>query len=52
LATSKKRLVELRRFAGLSHEEVSKVLDISTATVQPQWADARAWLYHELEPKE
>jgi len=42
------RIVELRFFAGLSNEEASQVLEISTATVQRQWAGARAWLYHEL----
>jgi RNA polymerase sigma factor (TIGR02999 family) len=42
------RIVELRFFAGLSNEEASEVLGISTATVQRQWAGARAWLYHEL----
>jgi RNA polymerase sigma-70 factor, ECF subfamily len=41
-------IVELRFFAGLSNEEASKVLDVSTATVQRQWAGARAWLHHEL----
>lgn len=41
-------IVELRYFGGLSNEEVSKILDISTATIQRQWAGARAWLYHEL----
>lgn len=42
------KIVELRFFGGLSNEEASKVLAISTATVQRQWAGARAWLYHEL----
>ena len=42
------RIVELRFFGGLSNEEASKVLGISTATVQRQWAGARAWLYREL----
>ena len=42
------RIVELRFFGGLSNEEASHVLGISTATVQRQWAGARAWLYHEL----
>jgi RNA polymerase sigma factor (TIGR02999 family) len=42
------RIVELRFFGGLSNEEASKVLGVSTATVQRQWAGARAWLYHEL----
>lgn len=42
------RIVELRFFGGLSNEEVSSIIGISTATVQRQWASARAWLYHEL----
>ena len=42
------RIVELRFFGGLSNEETAELLDISTATVQRQWAGARAWLYHEL----
>jgi len=46
------KIVELRFFAGLSNEETAKVLDISTATVQRQWAGARAWLYHELKRKD
>jgi RNA polymerase sigma-70 factor (ECF subfamily) len=46
------RIVELRFFGGLSNEEASKVLDISTATIQRQWAGARAWLFHELKRKE
>jgi len=46
------RIVELRFFGGLSNEEASKVLDVSTATVQRQWAGARAWLHHELRGRE
>lgn len=42
------RIVELRFFGGLSNEEASQVLEVSTATVQRHWAGARAWLYHEL----
>jgi RNA polymerase sigma factor (TIGR02999 family) len=42
------RIVELRFFGGLSNEQVSGIVGISTATVQRQWASARAWLYHEL----
>jgi RNA polymerase sigma factor (TIGR02999 family) len=42
------RIVELRFFGGLSNEEASEVLGVSPATVQRQWAGARAWLYHEL----
>jgi RNA polymerase sigma factor (sigma-70 family) len=42
------KIVELRFFGGLSNEEVAEVLAISPATVQRQWAGARAWLYHEM----
>jgi RNA polymerase sigma factor (TIGR02999 family) len=42
------RIVELRFFGGLSNEESAQVLGISPATVQRQWAGARAWLHHEM----
>lgn len=42
------QIVELRFFGGLSNEESAAVLGISRATVQRQWAGARAWLYREL----
>jgi len=42
------RLVELRFFGGLSIEETSQVLGVSTPTVKRDWASARAWLYREL----
>ena len=42
------RVVELRFFAGLTGEETSSCLGISTATVQREWRRARAWLYLEL----
>jgi len=46
------QIVELRFFGGLSAEEISEVMNLSTATINRQWAGARAWLYHELKPKE
>ena len=42
------RIVELRYFGGLSNEEISDVLSVSTATVQRHWTGAKAWLYHEM----
>jgi RNA polymerase sigma factor (TIGR02999 family) len=42
------RVVELRFFAGLSLNEISKVLDIAPATVQRDWTAARAWLHREI----
>jgi RNA polymerase sigma factor (TIGR02999 family) len=42
------RVVELRFFAGLSIDEASEALDISPATVEREWAMAKAWLYRRL----
>ncbi|MGO4880852.1 MAG: sigma-70 family RNA polymerase sigma factor [Bryobacteraceae bacterium] len=46
----KARIVELRFFGGLSLEETGEVLKISHATVEREWARARAWLSVELRP--
>jgi RNA polymerase sigma factor (TIGR02999 family) len=46
------RIVELRFFAGLSIDDTSEVLGISHATVEREWASARAWLYREMKPNE
>jgi len=43
--TRRHRIVELRFFAGLDNAEVAKTLSISLATVEREWAVARAWLY-------
>ena len=40
----KHRVVELRFFGGLTVEEVARVLDLSTTTVESEWRAARAWL--------
>lgn len=42
------RLIDLRFFGGLSIEETAVVLGISPATVEREWATARAWLWREL----
>jgi RNA polymerase sigma factor (sigma-70 family) len=42
------RVIELRFFAGLTIEETSAVMDISHATVEREWAFARAWLRREI----
>ncbi|MDB5349324.1 MAG: hypothetical protein JWN86_571 [Planctomycetota bacterium] len=38
------RVVELRQFAGLGHEEVASTLGISVYLARRKWAYARAWL--------
>ena len=42
------RIVELRFFAGLTVEETSAVLEISSGTVKREWTLARAWLWRAL----
>ncbi len=42
------QIVELRCFMGLSVEETSALLQISTATVKREWSTARLWLQKEL----
>jgi RNA polymerase sigma factor (TIGR02999 family) len=41
-------VVELRFFAGLNIDEAAEALGISTATVEREWALAKAWLYRRL----
>ncbi|HEX4946008.1 MAG TPA: sigma-70 family RNA polymerase sigma factor [Blastocatellia bacterium] len=42
------QLVELRYFSGLTIAETAQVLGVSHATVERDWAFARAWLKKEL----
>jgi RNA polymerase sigma-70 factor (ECF subfamily) len=44
----KARVVELKYFAGLNHDEIAEVLKISTVTVRRDWIFAKAWLHGEL----
>lgn len=43
------QVVELRFFAGLTVPEVARTLGLSRATVEREWAAARAWLRRELD---
>jgi len=42
------KLVELRYFVGLSHDEAGRVLEVSDVTARRYWRYARAWLLREL----
>lgn len=42
------QLVELRYFAGLTIDECASALDVSTATIEREWAVAKAWLFARL----
>jgi RNA polymerase sigma factor (TIGR02999 family) len=46
------RVVELRFFGGLNIDEAAEALGISTATVEREWAMAKAWLYQRLSSAE
>jgi RNA polymerase sigma factor (TIGR02999 family) len=45
-------VVELRFYAGLNIDEAAEALGISPATVEREWALAKAWLYRRLSPRE
>ena len=42
------RVVELRYFGGFTAAETATALDVSLATVNRDWAMARAWLFREI----
>jgi RNA polymerase sigma factor (TIGR02999 family) len=42
------RVVELKFFAGLTIDEMAEALDVSPATIERDWAAAKAWLYARL----
>ena len=44
-------VVELRFFAGLSIDEAADALEMSPATVEREWALAKAWLFRRLSPQ-
>lgn len=45
------RVVELRQFAGLGHEDIAAVLGITVYQARQTWAYARAWLSAMLDPE-
>ena len=48
LSERQARVVEMRFFGGLKHEEIAEVLGVSPATARLDWRLARAWLSGEL----
>ena len=46
--TDAARLVKLRYFAGLSHQDAAEVLGISRGAADRLWALGRAWLFRQL----
>ncbi|APZ95151.1 ECF-type sigma factor [Fuerstiella marisgermanici] len=47
-APRKAELVKLRYFAGMSHQEAAKILNISRATADRDWAYAKVWLLADM----
>jgi RNA polymerase sigma factor (TIGR02999 family) len=45
-------VVELRFFAGFNIDEAAEALGMSPATVEREWALAKAWLFRRLSPQE
>lgn len=44
----KSQIVELKYFGGLTTEEISEVLEVSTPTVERDWRMAKLWLHREI----
>jgi len=44
----KAKIIEHRYFGGFTVEEVAKILNTSTATVEREWRFARSWLKREM----
>ena len=42
------RIVKLRFFSGMNHEEIAALLEISETTVRRHWTVAKVWLYEAL----
>jgi RNA polymerase sigma factor (TIGR02999 family) len=47
----KSKVVEMRFFGGLNHEEAAEVLGVSVGTVMNDWSFAKAWLQREMRPE-
>lgn len=43
------RIVKLRYFGGLKHDEIAELLDMNEKTVRRHWAVAKVWLYRALQ---
>ena len=48
LDTQQSRIVELKYFGGLTIAETAEALGLSHATVERDWALARAWMFQRL----
>jgi RNA polymerase sigma factor (TIGR02999 family) len=47
----KARIVKLRFFSGMNHDEIAALLGINEKTVRRHWSLAKVWLYQEIGKK-
>ena len=45
------RIVELQFFAGMTQEEIAKLLRLSVRQVKRDWQIAKLWMYAKLRPQ-
>jgi RNA polymerase sigma factor (TIGR02999 family) len=48
----KARIVKLRFFSGMGHDEIAALLGVNEKTVRRHWALAKVWLYRAMEKKD
>lgn len=48
----KARIVKLRFFSGMDHDEIAALLGVNEKTVRRHWELAKVWLYQAMEKKE
>ena len=48
-ARSRRQIVNLRYFAGMTEQETADLMGISSRTVAREWRYIRAWLYDQLQ---
>lgn len=47
----KARIVKLRFFSGMNHDEIAVLLGVNEKTIRRHWALAKVWLYEAIEKK-
>ena len=47
----KARIVKLRFFSGLNHDEIASLLGLNESTIRDHWAVAKLWLFRALQEK-
>lgn len=48
---TKARIIKLRFFSGMNHDEIAALLEMNEKTVRRHWALAKVWLYRALNQK-